>query len=90
VDTEGFANYPRSVDGVAVGVLLRETEVGRFRVSLRGAEGCDVDAIARVFGGGGHAAAAGFRIDGDLESVKARVRSEIRSRLAGRAKAAGK
>lgn len=81
VDTEGFANYPRSINGVAVGVLLRETEEGRFRVSLRGAEGYDVDAIAKVFGGGGHTAAAGFQIDGDLESVKARLRREISSRL---------
>jgi phosphoesterase RecJ-like protein len=87
VDAEGFANYPRSINGVAVGALLRETDEGHFRVSLRAAEGYDVDAIAKVFGGGGHTAAAGFRIDGDLESIKARVRGEISSRLASRAKA---
>ena len=83
VDTEGFANYPRSIEGVAVGVLLRETERGLFRVSLRAAEGYDVDAIARVFGGGGHVTAAGFRITGDLETVKARIRREIAARLDG-------
>ena len=94
VDTEGFANYPRSIEGVAVGVLLRETERGRFRVSLRAAEGYDVDAIAKVFGGGGHVTAAGFRIDGDLGAIKARIRSEIAARLdggsAGSARGTGK
>jgi phosphoesterase RecJ-like protein len=81
VDTEGFANYPRSIDGVAVGVLLRETDSGHFRVSLRAAEGYDVDVVARAFGGGGHATAAGFRIEGDLEDVKARIRQEIGASL---------
>jgi phosphoesterase RecJ-like protein len=89
VDTEGFANYPRSIDGVAIGVLLRETEEGRFRVSLRAAEGYDVDAVARVFGGGGHTTAAGFRIEGRLDEVKSRVRREIGSQLESRRRAAG-
>jgi phosphoesterase RecJ-like protein len=80
-DTEGFANYPRSVDGVAIGVLIRETESGRYRVSLRAAEGYDVDKVARVFGGGGHATAAGFRIEGDLEGIKAKIRDQIGSYL---------
>ena len=84
MDTEGFANYPRSIEGVAVGVLLRETEEGHFRVSLRAAEGYDVDVVARHFGGGGHTAAAGCRIDGGLETVKARVREAIVAHLGNR------
>lgn len=90
LDTEGFANYPRSISGVAVGALLRETDEGHFRVSLRAAEGYDVDAIAKVFGGGGHMAAAGFRIDGDLESVRAKVLREVQAHLAARPKAPGR
>jgi phosphoesterase RecJ-like protein len=89
VDTEGFANYPRSIDGVAVGVLLRETEDGRFRVSLRAAEGYDVDAVARAFGGGGHPTAAGFRIEGNLDEIKSRVRHEILSQIESRRRASG-
>jgi phosphoesterase RecJ-like protein len=86
VDTDGFANFPRSIEGVAVGALFRETDEAHFRVSLRAAEGYDVDAVARIFGGGGHAAAAGCRIEGDLETVKARVREAILSHLENRAK----
>ena len=76
-DTEGFANYPRLISGVLVGVLLRETETGNFRVSLRSKESVDVNEIARAFGGGGHQTAAGFRIKGDLVRIKERIRSEI-------------
>jgi phosphoesterase RecJ-like protein len=80
-DTEGFANYPRSIDGVAVGVLLREADDGLVRVSLRAAEGYDVDEVAKAFGGGGHSTAAGFRIQGDVPSVKDEVRRGIISHL---------
>jgi phosphoesterase RecJ-like protein len=83
-DTEGFANYPRSISGVEVGILLREVSDQAFRVSLRSNEGFDVDGIAKSFGGGGHATAAGFRIEGSLESIKARVREEIRAKILNR------
>ena len=77
VDTEGFANYPRLITGVLVGVLLRELDDGNFRVSLRSKESVDVNEIARMFGGGGHQTAAGFRISGDLRDIKNKIRDEI-------------
>jgi phosphoesterase RecJ-like protein len=77
VDTEGFANYPRLISGVLVGVLLRELGDGMFRVSLRSKESVDVNEIARAFGGGGHQTAAGFRIKGDIDDVKRRIREEV-------------
>lgn len=76
-DTEGFANYPRLISGVLVGVLLREIEEGNFRVSLRSKESVDVNEIAHAFGGGGHQTAAGFRIKGDLARIKEKIRREI-------------
>ncbi len=81
VDTEGFANYPRLIRGVLVGVLLREIEEGLFRVSLRSKESVDVNEIAHAFGGGGHRTAAGFRTRGDLEGVKRKIRDEISRHL---------
>lgn len=80
-DTEGFTNYPRSIRDVQIGILIREIEPGLFRVSLRAREGYAVDEIAKVFGGGGHPTAAGFRIRGDLPGIKERIRSEIHSRV---------
>jgi phosphoesterase RecJ-like protein len=76
-DTEGFANYPRSVRDVMVGVLIREIGGGLFRVSLRSREGYPIADVAKSFGGGGHPTAAGFRIEGDLEGVKASIRRRI-------------
>jgi phosphoesterase RecJ-like protein len=80
-DTEGFANYPRSIRDVQIGILIREIEPRLFRVSLRAREGYAVDEIAKVFGGGGHPTAAGFRIQGDLPDIKERIRSEIHARV---------
>ncbi len=77
LDTEGFANYPRLISGVLVGVLLRELDEGNFRVSLRSKESVDVNEIAHAFGGGGHQTAAGFRIKGGLGRIKERIRREI-------------
>jgi phosphoesterase RecJ-like protein len=76
-DTEGFANYPRSIRDVQIGILFREIEPGLFRVSLRASEGYAVDGVAKAFGGGGHPTAAGFRIQGDLPGIKKRLRNEI-------------
>lgn len=57
-DTEGIVNYGRSIDGVLVSALLKESD-GGIRVSLRAKPGVDVYAIASMFGGGGHKAASG-------------------------------
>jgi phosphoesterase RecJ-like protein len=81
LDTEGFANYPRLIGGVLVGILLREMDKGTYRVSLRSKESVDVNEIARAFGGGGHRTAAGFRIKGELGDVKRRISREIAGHL---------
>jgi phosphoesterase RecJ-like protein len=80
-DSEGFANYPRSIRGVKVGILIREIDGNRFRVSLRSREQFPIGEVAKSFGGGGHPTAAGCRIEGDLESVKASLRERIAQRV---------
>ena len=61
--------------------LLREHEPGQIRVSLRAKHDFDVRAVAEQFGGGGHRKAAGARLSGTIEEVKARLVSEIQRRL---------
>ena len=64
-DAENFIGFARSVRGCKVAALLKETgKDGIIKVSLRGKDGIDVNKIASRFGGGGHAAAAGFSIKG--------------------------
>jgi phosphoesterase RecJ-like protein len=71
--TEGFVDTALSVEGVEVACLLKEEEPGKVRVSLRSKGPCDVDAVARSFGGGGHVKAAGCGLSGSLVEVKSKV-----------------
>ncbi|MBI5073611.1 MAG: bifunctional oligoribonuclease/PAP phosphatase NrnA [Nitrospirae bacterium] len=69
-DTENFANVPRMIDSVAISALIRETDNGRWKVSMRSKGQANVAKIAAAYGGGGHRNAAGFRIKTDLSSLK--------------------
>lgn len=73
VDVDGFVEYPRSVQGVELAALFRETGNGACKVSLRSRGGFDTADLARSFGGGGHRNAAGFSLPGALEDVKKQV-----------------
>lgn len=79
--TEGLINYPKSIDGVELAVLYRQEEDENkdenWKISLRAKEDMNVALIAQTFGGGGHHAAAGCSIKGDLQSVKHRLLQEI-------------
>jgi phosphoesterase RecJ-like protein len=78
-DAENFIGFARSVKGCKVAVLFKETDNdGIIKVSLRGKDGIDVNSIASRFGGGGHAAAAGFGIKGyGRAAAEKKVISEI-------------
>jgi phosphoesterase RecJ-like protein len=68
--TEGFVEFPRSIEGVEVAAFISEIGDGFFKVSLRSRGNINVEKVAGVFGGGGHHSAAACRITGDLEGVK--------------------
>lgn len=82
-DSDGFASYTKVIAGVKVGLLLRDSERGVVRVSLRSDAGVDVERVARVFGGGGHPTSAGCVLEGSLGSVKTRVLEEVVQLLDG-------
>ncbi len=71
-DTEEFVNFPKSIRGVEVALLFRETERG-VKVSFRSKGRVDVAAIASSLGGGGHKAAAGCDLDFTLEEAVEKV-----------------
>jgi len=70
VDSEDLVSYPRSIAGVKIAFLLRETEPGGVKVSLRAKGDVDVGRIAARFGGGGHTKAAGCLVQGSLEDAR--------------------
>ena len=78
-DLEGLVNYPRAIKGVEVAMLFRTTNDGATKVSFRSNGPVDVDGIARSFGGGGHAKAAGALVSRPLEEVRADVVSAARA-----------
>lgn len=66
-DTEGFVQYPLSVEGVKACILFREDDNGRIKLSLRSqSDDIDVNKWARNFNGGGHQKAAGAHYEGTL------------------------
>ncbi len=72
-DTEGFVQYPLSVEGVLACVLFREDE-DRIKLSLRSqSDSIDVNKWARKFNGGGHKKAAGAHFVGTLKEAKKAV-----------------
>ena len=72
-DTEGISGMPRQIEGVVIGITIREKDNGNFRVSMRSAGDKDVSAVCAKFGGGGHKAAAGCTVTGTAEKVKEKV-----------------
>lgn len=72
-DTEGIVNYGRSIDGVLVSALLKEIGDKETRVSMRAKPGIDVQAVAAMFGGGGHKAASGCTMPMPLMQAKAKL-----------------
>jgi phosphoesterase RecJ-like protein len=80
-DADGFVDYAVSLQGIEVALFLREHEPGQVRVSLRAKHDFDVRAVAEIFGGGGHRKAAGARMSGTVQEVKARLVTEIQRRL---------
>lgn len=69
-EVEGLASIPRRVEGVLMGITIREKEQGVFKISVRTNGGIDASAYCALFGGGGHAAASGCTLEGTLEYVK--------------------
>ena len=78
----GIVTLPTGIEGVEVGIYLREREKGSYKVSLRSVEQVDVAAIAQTFGGGGHLRAAGYSVsDAAPEEIIAKAVSEIEKQL---------
>lgn len=75
--TDGFVNYPRSVDGVEVAIYFRQLSATEFKAGFRSKGRIDVGALARELGGGGHHNAAGATVNGTFEQVQTQVFSRL-------------
>ena len=69
-ECDGIASLPRKIEGVLIGITIREKENGNYKVSIRTVEPYDAAEICAHFGGGGHNRAAGCEFECSLEETK--------------------
>ena len=79
--TDQFVYYARSIRGVQVGLLFRETPEGKVKVSLRSKDEIDVARFSTQFGGGGHRNAAGIVLSCGLEESMKKVIEALKEYL---------
>lgn len=85
-DSEGLVDYARSIQGVQIGVLIEEQN-GAIKGSFRSRDPEHrVDRLARRFGGGGHACAAGFNFKASLDDFHMRLMKALRDHFEGRSR----
>lgn len=78
----GIVTLPSSVEGVIVGVYIRDREEGSYKISLRSTDLVDVSKIAATFGGGGHVRASGYSVSGkSVKELTKDVLAEIEKQL---------
>jgi phosphoesterase RecJ-like protein len=83
-ETDGFADIPRSLAGVQISIMFRETGDGGVKLSFRSEPPVDIAPLARSFGGGGHGSAAGAILKGDIDIIESEVLSAAESYLVGK------
>lgn len=63
-EIEGVASLPRQIEGVMLGVTVKEKQNGEIKVSVRANPPADAAIVCQRFGGGGHTGAAGCSFSG--------------------------
>lgn len=69
-DVEGLSAFPRRVEGVEVGMTVREMKENEFKISARSNGLIDVAEICAKYSGGGHKRAAGCTIKGNIKDIE--------------------
>lgn len=82
-ECDGLVDLVRCVEGTEVALFLKEVPGGRVRGNLRSKSALDVSTVARAMGGGGHVAAAGFTVEGDIDQALATVLPKLRALYSG-------
>ena len=80
-DLDDLVEEPRKLKGVEVAALFSEAADGRAKVSLRSRERVDVNAVCRLFGGGGHRLASGAKVPIPLKAFIAQVEAAVHAQI---------
>lgn len=72
-ETEAIAPLTRQIEGVEIGITIKEKTDGTCKASIRTFETVNAAELAKAFGGGGHAQAAACRMDCDVVEARKRL-----------------
>lgn len=72
-ELDGIASIPIKIEGVEIGITLREKVGGIYKASVRTSENIDASKFCEYFQGGGHQRAAGFTINGDVSEIYEKI-----------------
>ncbi len=81
-ESDGLIDAVRSVEGSEVALFLKAVPGGKVRGNLRSKGSLDVSRVAKLMGGGGHRAAAGFTFEGSVDEALVNVLPPLRELLA--------
>ena len=69
-DTDGLINEPLTVKEIQAVIMFKHVEGDEYRVSMRSKGAIDVNAVAKMYGGGGHKNAAGCSATGRIDGLR--------------------
>ncbi len=72
-ETESLAPLTRQIEGIEIGITIREKNDGTCKASIRTFEKVNAADFAKSFGGGGHAQAAACRFDCSVDEARKRL-----------------
>ena len=82
-DAEDISALPGQIEGTLGSVVIRELRSGQCKVSVRTqARWLDANGVCTRMGGGGHPAASGCTIPGDMARAKAEVLAAVAAQFA--------
>ena len=79
-DVDSISGFARSIEGVEIGIMIREVEDGGGKISLRTSENYNASELCKALGGGGHAAAAGATVPGGIAGARHAILSLLSQR----------
>lgn len=80
-EVDRLSNLPRQIEGVLVGVTMRELKDGSFKASVRTHGDIDASEICKRLGGGGHMGAAGCTLYGSKQQAINSLLKEIQAEI---------
>ncbi|GFI46222.1 bifunctional oligoribonuclease and PAP phosphatase NrnA [Lachnospiraceae bacterium] len=80
-DLDGIVNQLRLTKGVECAIFMYQTDVLKYKVSLRSNGKVDVAKVAMFFGGGGHVRAAGADMQGTFHDIVNNLSAQIDAQL---------